>query len=167
MPLYPRRKVTLSAKWRRSKKNLRRFDVLNALKKVENRKTPQIFRIKTLRRKRNTRFLASSAPKIYGKRELKEPEPLIDIIDEEKEVIVVAEFVGFKREDLKIHVKNQHLTLSAETVDKKYHKSLNLPKCVIPNSMRTTSKNGVLEIRLKKVTKEKAVDNVAGLENAA
>jgi HSP20 family molecular chaperone IbpA len=167
MPLYPRRKPSLSARWRRSKKNLRKFDILKALKKAENKKASRIFRVKSSRIKGNTRPLSSTVPKIYRKRELKEPEPLIDIIGEEKEVIVVAEFVGFKREDLKIHVKNQHLTLSAETVDKKYHKSLNLPAYVIPNSMRTTSKNGVLEIRLKKVTKEKAVDNVAGLENAA
>jgi len=106
-------------------------------------------------------------PKIYRKRELKEPEPLIDIIENDGEVVVIAEFAGFNRDDLEIHVKNQRLTLSAETLNRKYHKSLNLPAEVIPNSMRTTSKNGVLEIRLKKVIKEKAVDKLAGLENAA
>ena len=37
---------------------------------------------------------------------------------------------------------------------------------VIPNSIRTAYKNGVLEIRLRKAIEEKAVDKVAGLENA-
>jgi len=33
---------------------------------------------------------------------------------------------------------------------------------VIPESLRTRYKNGVLEIRLKKETKEKAIDELAG-----
>jgi HSP20 family molecular chaperone IbpA len=57
--------------------------------------------------------------------------------------------------------------LSAETSNRKYHKSLNLPSGVIPKSIRTAYKNGVLEIRLKKVAKEKTMDSMAGLENAA
>ena len=78
------------------------------------------------------------------------------------EIIVVAEFAGFKRENLRTNVKNQRLTLSADTLDRKYYKSLNLPKRVIPNTIRMTHKNGVLEIRLKKAVEEKAIDKVAG-----
>ncbi len=157
----------MSAKWRRSKKNIRRFDDSKVLKRFENKRMPRIFRFENIRTKRNTRSFMPRVPKIYRKRELKEPEPLIDIIENDGEVVVIAEFAGFNRDDLEIRVKNQRLTLSAETLNRKYHKSLNLPAEVIPNSMRTTSKNGVLEIKLKKVIKEKAVDKVAGLENAA
>ncbi len=117
--------------------------------------------------KGHSRPFAYAVPKIYRKRELREPEPLIDILEENNEVIVVAEFAGFSKEDLKAHVKNQRLTLSAEALDRKYHKSLNLPTEVIPSSMRTAYKNGVLEVRLKKIAKEKAVDRIAGLENAS
>jgi HSP20 family protein len=95
------------------------------------------------------------------KRKWREPEPLIDVLEEKNELVVVAELAGFNREDLAIQVKNQRLNLSAETFDRKYHKSLNLPKVVIPNTLRTTYKNGVLEIRLRKDVEEKAIDEVA------
>jgi HSP20 family protein len=95
-------------------------------------------------------------------RRVKEPEPLIDILEEKDEITVVAEFAGFDRQDLRIRVKNQRLILSAEGLDRKYYKSLNLPKRVIPNTIRTTYKNGVLGIRLKKIAEEKAIDKVAG-----
>jgi len=105
-------------------------------------------------------------PKSYGERWWRQQERLIDVFEEKDEVIVVAEFAGFNRENLRIYVKNQRLTLSAEDLDRKYYKSLNLPMGVIPNSIRTAYKNGVLEIRLKKAKEEKAVDKVAGLKNA-
>jgi len=47
-------------------------------------------------------------------------------------------------------VKDQKLTLSAKSKDRRYYKSLNLPNAVIPNAMHTKYKNGVLEIRLRK-----------------
>jgi len=93
---------------------------------------------------------------------MKEPEPLIDVLEEKDGIIVVAELAGFNREDLRIHVKNQRLTLSAESPDRKYHKSLNLPKRVIPSTIHMTYKNGVLEIQLEKTVEEKAIDKVAG-----
>ena len=87
---------------------------------------------------------------------------MIDILEENDEIIVVTEFAGFQRENLTIHVKNQRLTLSAENADRKYHKSLNLPRRVIPETIRTEFKNGVLEIRLKKGAEEKTIDKIAG-----
>ena len=156
----------MSAKWRRIKKNPKRFNLFGALDKTENKKAPQTFPTKNLRTKRHTHPLAYKVPKSYREKEWREPEPLIDILEENGEIIVVSEFAGFKRKDLKINVKNQRLTLSAESLKRKYHKSLNLPSGVIPNSIHTTYKNGVLEIRLKKTIKEKAADKIAGLENA-
>jgi HSP20 family protein len=98
----------------------------------------------------------------YRGRKWKEPKPLIDVLEEKNKIIVVAEFAGFKRENLKIHVKDQRLILSAESSDRKYHKSLNLPKRVIPSTMCTSFKNGVLEIEFEKAVKEKAIDKVVG-----
>jgi HSP20 family molecular chaperone IbpA len=157
-------KATLSAKWRRSKKHPKRLKIFEALKRIKNKKAPSTFRIKNSRVKRHAHPYLYKVPKIYRERKWTEPEPepLIDILEEKDEVTVVAEFVGFNRENLRIHVKNQRLTLSAETPDRKYYKSLNLPMGVIPNSIRTAYKNGVLEIRLKKAIEEKAVDKIAG-----
>ena len=155
----------MSAKWRRSKKHPKRF-IFENLKRAENKKSSQTFRIKNFRAKRNPRPYLYKVPKIYRERKWTEPEPLVDVLEEKDEVIVVAEFVGFSRENLRIHVRNQRLILTARALNRKYHKSLNLPKVVIPNSIRTTYKNGVLEIRLKKGVEEKTVDKMAGLENA-
>jgi len=155
-------KATLSAKWRRSKKHLRRLKIFEALKRIENKKAPQTFRIKNSRIKRHARPYLYKVPKICRERKWTEPEPLIDVLEENDEVIVVAEFAGFNRENIRIHVRNQRLTLSAEALDRKYYKSLNLPTGVIPNSIRTAYKNGVLEIRLRKAIEEKAVDKIAG-----
>jgi HSP20 family molecular chaperone IbpA len=54
------------------------------------------------------------------------------------------------------------LTLTARASERRYHKSLNLPKRVIPESLCTTYKNGVLEIRLKKVLEQHALGKIAG-----
>jgi len=144
----------LSAKWRRSKKRSEWLNIFRALNRVKDKNTRQTFRIKTSRIKRRTHP--------YRERKLREPEPLIDVLEEKDEIIVFAEFAGFNREDLRINVKNQQLTLSAEASDRKYRKSLNLPKRVIPSNIRTKYKNGVLEIRLKKAIEEKTIDEVAG-----
>jgi len=92
---------------------------------------------------------------------LREPKHLVDVLEGTDEIIIVAEFAGFNREDLRVHVKGEKLTVAAEALDRKYRKSLNLPKRVIPNTIRTTYKNGVLEIRLKKA-EEKSIDKIAG-----
>jgi HSP20 family protein len=89
-------------------------------------------------------------------------EPLIDVLEDKDEIVVVAGLAGFRKEDLKIHAEHKHLILSAEAVDHKYHKSLNLPGKVIPSTMRTTYKNGVLEVRLKRAAEEKPLGKVAG-----
>jgi HSP20 family protein len=66
----------------------------------------------------------------------------------------VAEIAGFNKETFKINVKDQKITLSAKSKERRYYKSLNLPKVVIPNAMHTKYKNGVLEIKLKKAETE-------------
>jgi HSP20 family molecular chaperone IbpA len=162
MPLVSGEKADLSAKWRRTKKASERFKIFKALNRIKNKNTPKTFQVKASRVKRQTYPYRYSVPKIYRERKWREPEPLIDILEEKNEVIVVAEFAGFERENLRIRLNDQHLTLSAEALNRKYHKSLNLPKRVIPNKIRTTYKNGVLEIRLKKAIEEKAMGKLAG-----
>jgi HSP20 family molecular chaperone IbpA len=89
-------------------------------------------------------------PKSFAKRNLAEPKPLIDIFQENNYITIIAEIAGFNKETFKIHVKDQKLILSAKSKDRRYYKSLNLPKVVIPDIMYTKFKNGVLEIKLRK-----------------
>jgi HSP20 family protein len=152
----------LSAKWRRTKKDLNRFSIFKAFGKPKEKSSTHVFKFKTSWTKRRTRSEMYTLPKAYKGKRTKELEPLVDVLEENDEVIVVAEFAGFNRENIKANVKSQRLTLSAEALGRKYYKSLNLPKQVIPATMRTAYKNGVLEIRLKKAVEKKAVGNVAG-----
>jgi HSP20 family molecular chaperone IbpA len=151
----------VSAKWRRYKKTTKKFNLFNVFSKSKEKNVPRTFRVKTSNVKPGARKVKYKVEKIpEGK--LKEPPRLIDVIEENDEIAVFAEFAGFDRENLRVSVKNQRLTLSARASERRYHKSLNLPKRVIPESLCTTYKNGVLEIRLKKVLEQQALDKIAG-----
>jgi HSP20 family molecular chaperone IbpA len=155
----------LSAKWRRNR-NSKKFNIFRVFNKIRDKNDPQTFQTKGSRVRRQSYPYRYRVQKVSAEKKLREPRPLADVLEGNDDIVVVAEFAGFKKEDLRISLKNQRLTLSAEASDRKYHKSLNLPKRVIPSTLCTTYKNGVLEIRLKKAAEEKALDN-SRLENAA
>ena len=149
-----RGKARLSARWRRIKRSTKRFGMSKFLQRTKAKSVLPVSCPKHSGRK--NAYNTYKIPKMDSKRKTKEPEPLIDVLDEEDEIIVVAAVTGFRSEDSEIQVKDQRLTLSTATLGHKYYKSLNLPKRVIPNTIRTAYKNGVLEIRLKKSMKRKA-----------
>jgi len=152
----------LSARWRRNKKSRKRFSVVTRRGGVHEKNVSRIFRVKNSKGKWWGYPYKNFVPKNFVGKEWKWMEPLIDILEDKDEIVVVAGLAGFKREDLKIRAEHKQLILSAEAVDRKYRKSLNLPGKVVPNTMRTTYKNGVLEIRLKRAVEEKPLDKIAG-----
>ena len=139
----------MSAKWRRSTKNRKWLD-FNCQARAK------ITKSKMIRPEHAYRIKSISAPasfrpnKNFSERKFQEQKPLIDIFQESNFITVVAEITGFNKDTLKIHVKDQKITLSAKSKDRRYYKSLNLPKVVIPDVMYTKFKNGVVEIKLKK-----------------
>jgi HSP20 family molecular chaperone IbpA len=159
MPLYLG-ETDLSAKWRRSKKQLKWLDLPN-LEEVSTKTRSRTLRIEPVRTARTPRSQNYHLPKNYAKKKWKEPKPLIDIFQESNWITIIAEIAGFNKETLKINVNNQKLTLSGKAKDRRYYKSLNLPKVVIPNIVHTTYKNGVLEIKLKTATKEQTINKEA------
>lgn len=142
----------MSAKWRRSTKNRKWLDLnddFGAKKPVKSK--PKTLRIETLKPKKTGRSSPSfRTPKSFAKRKFADPKPLIDIFQENNWITIVAEIAGFNKESFKINVKDQKITLSAKSKERRYYKSLNLPKVVIPSDIHTSFKNGVLEIKLKK-----------------
>jgi len=152
----------MSAKWRRNRKQSRKVGALRVVEKSEDANVSQVFRIRNSWIKRQATPYKYRVAKTIAERGFREPEPLVDVVDASDEVTVVAQFAGFSRENITIHVKNQRLTLSANASDRKYYKSLNLPKRVIPSTLRAAYKNGVLEVKLRKVAEEKALKEVAG-----
>lgn len=77
-------------------------------------------------------------------------EPYIDVLDEEDEVVVIAELPGVEPEGIKLKVSGGVLSLKAETGDRKYAKEIPLPAPVDETALRHSYRNGVLEVRVKK-----------------
>jgi len=88
----------------------------------------------------------------FGPRVRREREPLVDILEENEEIVVVAELPGVEKENINLHTSRWELIISVNTTKRKYHKKLFLPKEVDPRSARASYKNGVLQVRLKKVS---------------
>jgi HSP20 family molecular chaperone IbpA len=148
----------MSAKWRRNKKFLKWLDPKTL--KLTPKKTPKTHPTEKIKTPRSMYPKRYRIPKLLTKQNLKEPTPLIDIFQEKTWITIVAEIAGFNKETLKINVKDQKLTLSAKDKNRRYYKSLNLPKVVIPNIIHTNYKNGVLEIKLKKALKQETLNKV-------
>jgi HSP20 family protein len=77
-------------------------------------------------------------------------EPMVDIFDEKDRILVIAELPGVSESEIKIEVAGDILNLAASDKDRKYAKEILLPGKVKPDSMKTSYKNGILEITLEK-----------------
>ena len=85
----------------------------------------------------------------------KEREPLVDIVKTNKEIKVIVELPGVEKEDIKLSGTETKLTISVETLGRKYYKEIKIPEKVDPKKARTAYKNGVLEVSLPKIEEKK------------
>jgi HSP20 family protein len=92
--------------------------------------------------------------------------PVADIIETDKEYVIKAELPEVKKEDVKVTLDNNVLTISGERRQEKEHKdgneirveslygtfsrSFSLPENVDAKSVRAESKDGVLRVRIPK-----------------
>ena len=106
--------------------------------------------------------------------------PRVDIVEDEKEIVVKAELPEMKKEDVKVAVDEGVLTISGERrlekeeKNKKYHRieteygsflrSFTLPAAVIADKVTADFKDGMLKVHLPKETKPgaKAVEIKVG-----
>jgi HSP20 family protein len=77
-------------------------------------------------------------------------EPMVDVFDEKDRILVIAELPGVSENEIKIEVAGDILNLTASDRDRKYAKEILLPSKVKSDSMKTSYKNGILEITLEK-----------------
>jgi len=84
-----------------------------------------------------------------------EREPLVDVMESNGEVRVIAELPGVEKKDIKLHGTETTLTISVDTPQRKYYKEVELPVEVDPKKAKSSYKNGVLEVSLPKKKKEK------------
>ncbi len=87
---------------------------------------------------------------------IEEREPLVDVFERGDEVVVVAEIPGVDKEkiDLKVTEDGKTLIIKASNEERRYYKEVDLPAKVDPESAKASYKNGILEVRLKKIGKE-------------
>ncbi len=88
---------------------------------------------------------------IGDKRYLDIRKPLIDILETEDTLHVIAEIPGIEKENILLNATD--LILDIKTIDgnPKYSELVELPVKVDPLSARATYKNGVLEVILKRL----------------
>ena len=77
-------------------------------------------------------------------------EPMVDVFEEAKRVLVVAEMPGIGKDDVHLEVNDDILTISAKRGRKKYRKEVLLPAAFSSTQMTHTCNNGVLEVEFSK-----------------
>ncbi|WFO75293.1 Hsp20/alpha crystallin family protein [Desulfurococcaceae archaeon MEX13E-LK6-19] len=82
-----------------------------------------------------------------------EREPLVDVFEEDKDIVVIAEIPGVEKDKIQVKVSDDRrkLIIRASNEKRKYYKEVELPAPVDPSSAKASYKNGVLEVRLKKI----------------
>ncbi|MBI1973955.1 Hsp20/alpha crystallin family protein [Candidatus Micrarchaeota archaeon] len=78
-----------------------------------------------------------------------EREPLVDVIEKEKEITVIAELPGVDKKEISLSLSKDNSSLSIR-VPNKFSKRLELPAAVKPDVSKAKYNNGVLEVNLGK-----------------
>jgi len=77
-------------------------------------------------------------------------EPLVDIFDEGDSIKVMAEIPGVEKDDINLEIAEDLLTVKVDTPTGKYYKEVKLPTVVERETVESTYRNGILEVKLKK-----------------
>lgn len=80
-------------------------------------------------------------------------EPLVDVFDEKDTMRVIAELPGVETNDIKVELEGDILTIIADGKDRKYNKEILLPAKGKRESLRTSYRNGILEVTVAKAGK--------------
>jgi len=81
-------------------------------------------------------------------------EPLVDVVETDDEIKVVAELPGVEKDQIQLYATERGLTISVDTPERKYYKELELPAEVDPSTAKSKYRNGILEVVLKKAPKK-------------
>ena len=84
-------------------------------------------------------------PRIRGERE-----PLADVNLAEKEIKVILEMPGVKKEDIKLSLSENTLEIYTNDIQRKYRKTIDIPPEADTETTRSTYTNGILEITFNK-----------------
>lgn len=87
-------------------------------------------------------------------------EPLVDVITEEDTIKVIAEVPGVNKQDVRLNVAGKTLSIRAESERRKYSKDVELPEEVDPKMAKASYKNGILEVTLSRIRKERKGEEI-------
>jgi len=79
-----------------------------------------------------------------------EREPLADVNTTENEIKVILEMPGIKKEDIKINATEGMIEIATTGLQRKYHKTLEIPLEADIDSAKSKYTNGILEIVFNK-----------------
>jgi len=78
-------------------------------------------------------------------------EPIVDVFDEKDHILVIVELPGVSKEKIKVDINGDILNLSTSDKGRQYAKEILLPHKVNAETLKTSYKNGILEITLDKL----------------
>jgi len=81
----------------------------------------------------------------------KERQPLFDVFEEENHLTVLSEMPGIDEKDVNIEAGENTITITAENSTKKYLKKVWLPTSIKKDTVKSTYRNNILQIRLEKL----------------
>lgn len=79
-----------------------------------------------------------------------EREPLVDISTNDKEVKVIVEMPGVKKENIKVNTFDSSVEISSDDPQRKYHEVIDLPPEADIETASSRYNNGILEVVFKK-----------------
>jgi HSP20 family protein len=79
-----------------------------------------------------------------------EREPLADVSVTDNEVKVIIEMPGVKKDNIKINARDGEVEVLTNDAQRKYHRTLELPKETDVDTAKSTYNNGILEITFNK-----------------
>lgn len=77
-------------------------------------------------------------------------EPLVDVFEDDDATTLIAEMPGVGPEDIKVDIRDDVLTVSAQRGAKKYRKEILLNHSSAQGKIKVTSNNGIVTIRCEK-----------------
>lgn len=86
-----------------------------------------------------------------------ERKPLIDVMETDDSVHIIAEMPGIEKKDIDISATASFVELRGSRGERKYFEHVNMPFEVDPNSAKATYKNGVLEVIFQRSGSESKV----------
>ena len=80
----------------------------------------------------------------------KNPVQVPDVVEGNEDVAVTVEIPDVEQEEINCNVSKNKIELTIDTPTKKYHEHIMLPCAVKTKTTKTTYKNGVLDIVIKR-----------------